>query len=128
MLLASLRVVFNFLKENWKAVLAIVYAIAVPLYFYSSTLKLQQALDSSRESSKKEIKVLEDTIQKQSSYYDGLFKQYQIAIEQEQVRHEEEIRKIREVQAYQQSLLAQRLKDPTQMAKELKERYNLNGN
>jgi len=128
MLLANLRVVFNFLKENWKAVLALVYAIAVPLYFYSSTLKLQQSLDSSRESSKKEIKVLEDTVQKQSSYYDGLLKQYQAAIQQEQVRHEEEIRKIREIQIYQQSLLAQRLKDPTQMAKELKERYNLNGN
>jgi len=128
MLLVNLRVVFNFLKENWKAVLAIVYAIAVPLYFYSSTLKLQQALDSSRDSSKKEIQILEDTIQKQSSYYDGLFKQYQVAIEQEQIRHEEEIRKIKEIQAYQQSLLAQRLQDPTEMTKELKERYNLNGN
>lgn len=128
MLLVNLRVVFNFLKENWKAVLAIVYAIAVPLYFYSSTLKLQQALDSSRDSSKKEIQILEDTIQKQSSYYDGLFKQYQVAIEQEQIRHEEEIRKIKEIQAYQQSLLAQRLQNPTEMTKELKERYNLNGN
>jgi hypothetical protein len=120
--------VFSFLKENWKAVLAIVYAIVVPLYFLNYTNNLRKALDSSRDSSKQQIEILQDSMDKQTVYYDDLFKQYQIDLENEQTRHNEEIRKIKETQQYQQQLLSQRLQDPTQLAKELKERYGLNGN
>ena len=118
---------FNFLKENWKAVLAIVYAIAVPLYFLNYTSNLRKALDSSRDSSKEQIKILKDTVDKQKIYYDGLFVQYEIELNNERTRHDEEVKKIRETQQYQQILLSQRLQDATEMAKELKERYGPNG-
>ena len=119
---------FNFLKQNWKAVLAIVYAIVVPLYFLNYTSNLRKALDSSRDSSKEQIKILQDTIDKQKTYYDGLFIQYQVDLNNEHTRHDEEIKKIKETQQYQQMLLSQRLQDPTQLANELRGRYGLNGN
>jgi hypothetical protein len=125
--LESLEEVFSLLKENWKAVLAIVYAIVVPLYFLNYTSNLRKALDSSRDSSKEQIKILKDTVDKQKIYYDGLFVQYEIELNNEHTRHDEEVRKIRETQQYQQMLLSQRLQDATEMAKELKERYGLNG-
>lgn len=129
MLLVSLRVVFSFLKENWKAVLAIVYAIAVPLYFYMSTKTTEQALEASRNSSKEQIEILQSTIDEQNAYYNVVFEQYAAMLEEEESRHNQQIQRIEQIQQYQQSLLSQKFnQDPTTITEELKKRYGLNGN
>jgi hypothetical protein len=119
----------DLIKQYWKAVLAIVYAIAVPLYFYLSTRITEQALETSINSSKKQIEVLQSTIDEQSAYYTVMFEQYAALIEQEESRHNEQIQNIQQIKQYQQSLLSQKFnQDPTAITEELKKRYNLNGN
>ena len=118
----------DIIKQYWKAVLAIVYAIAVPLYFYSYNKGLRNSFDSQRQSSEQQIKALNQTIEKQQKYYDNMFEQYKSQLEAEETRHQDQIQKIQQVQAYQQSLLIQKFQDPTQVTQELKNRYGLNGN
>jgi len=118
---------YNFIKQNWKIGIAIIYAVAIPMYFYLTTAKINKALDTSNESNKKQIEILESTITEQQMYYDQLFEDYRVSFEYESERHDTEIRKIYETQEYQQSLLVDKLKkDPMQITIILKDRYKLN--
>lgn len=119
----------DLIKQYWKAVLAIVYAIAVPLYFYSTNVASKQALEASRQSSNEQIKVLEQTIKDQQKHYEQSFEEYKALIQKEEERHQEQIKKIQETQAYHQALLTQRFQqNPQTITDELKKRYGLNGN
>lgn len=119
----------NFIKQNWKLIAAIAYAVAVPLYFYQSTKILSNALDASKTSSKEQISILNDTLEDQQAYYEVLIEQFTMSLEFEQQKHDDEMKQIREAQAYQQSLLTERFRsDPTQITIILKDRYKLNGN
>ena len=116
----------SFIKQYWKIILALVYAIAIPLYFYQSTKGMQKALDTSRESSNNQITILQDALTKQSAEYDKMFKEYQAKVEEEENRYNEELRKIKETQAVQQRQLSKRFKDnPSSISDELTKRYNL---
>lgn len=117
----------NFIKQYWKIILALAYAILIPLYFYQSTKGMQQAFDNSRESSQKQINILQNSLDEQAQYYDALLQDYQDKMDAEEVRYNEEIKKIKEVQQKQQKELAKRFKNnPTTISDELKKRYNLN--
>lgn len=120
---------YNFIKENWKLIAVIVYAIAIPLYFYQSTKAVSNALDLSINSSKEEVLILNETLQDQQAYYEVLIEQLTMSLEVEQQKHDDELRVIRETQVYQQSLLTETFRsDPTQITIILKDRYKLNGN
>ena len=113
--------------KHWKILLLIAYAIAVPLYFHQSTKGMQQALDSSRESSQKQITILENALEDQRVYYDQLFTEYQEKIEAEEVRYQEELDKIKQKQASQQKELSKRFREnPSAVSDELSKRYGLN--
>lgn len=125
-LISLLNLSHNFIKQNWKLVLALVYAIFVPLYFWKSTKNMQQALDSSRDSSSKQINVLQNALEEQTEYYDSLFQEYQDRIDAEQIRYDEEIQKIKDTQMTQQKELSKKFKsNPSTISDELKKRYNL---
>ncbi len=125
-LLAKLNQVFNFAKENWKLILALVYAIFVPLYFYNSTKNLQIALDSSRNSSNKQINILQNALDEQSQYYDALFQEYQDRMDAEENRYNQELQSIKVIQDIQQKELSKKFKNnPSTISNELKKRYNL---
>ena len=120
---------YNFIKENWKLIAVVVYAIAIPLYFYQSTKAVSNALDLSINSSKEEVLILNETLQDQQAYYEVLIEQLTMSLEVEQQKHDDELRGIREAQVYQQSLLTETFRsDPTQITIILKDRYKLNGN
>ena len=123
---ANLNQIINFIKQNWKLILALVYAIFVPLYFYKSTKTLQVALDSSRDSSDKQINVLQNTLEEQSQYYDYLFQEYQDRMDAEEIRYNQQIENIKVVQDKQQKELSKKFKNnPSAISDELKKRYNL---
>lgn len=125
-LLANLNQTANFIKVNWKLILAIIYAIFVPLYFYKSTKTLQFAIDSSRDSSDKQINILQNTLDEQSEYYDSLFQEYQDRMDAEENRYNQELEDIKVVQDKQQKELSKRFKNnPSAISDELKKRYNL---
>ncbi len=126
-LLQNLSKAKEFINLYWKPILALLYAILVPLYFYESTKSVQAALDNSRESSQKQINILQNSLDEQAQYYDALLQDYQDKMDAEEVRYNEEIKKIKEVQQKQQKELAKRFKNnPTTISDELKKRYNLN--
>lgn len=116
----------NIVKQYWKLILALAYAIFIPLYFYNSTKGIQKAFDSSRESSQKQINLLEGALEEQSIYYDQLFQQYQDRMDAEEARYEQELKDIKQVQDKQQKELSKRFKkNPSAISDELKKRYNL---
>lgn len=116
----------SFIKQYWKVILILAYAVAVPLYFYQSTKGMQKALDVSRESSNNQITILQDALTKQSAEYDKMFKEYQTRIDEEEKRYNEEIKQIKETQASQQRQLSKRFKEnPSAISDELSKRYNL---
>lgn len=116
----------NFIKQYWKFILALIYVVVVPLYFYQSTKGMQKALDASRESSNNQIAILQNALTKQSQDYDKMFKEYQAKVEEEETRYNEELKKIKETQAVQQRQLSKRFKEnPSSISDELSKRYNL---
>lgn len=117
----------NFIQQYWKLLLALLYAILVPLYFHRSAKSIQDALDNSRKSSDKQISILQNSFDEQAEYYDTLLQEYQDRMDAEEVRYNEEIKNIKQVQVEQQKELSKRFKNnPSTISEELKKRYNLN--
>lgn len=117
----------DFIKQYWKLLLFLAYAIAVPLYFHQSTKGIQQTLNSSRESSKKQITILENAFEEQRVFYDQLFIEYQERMDAEKVKYQEELDKIKQTQITQQKQLSKKFKDnPSTISDELSIRYGLN--
>ena len=128
-LLQNLSKAKEFIKLYWKPILALLYAILVPLYFYQSTKSMQQALDSSRTSSSAQINILQNTIDEQTEYYDKLFQEYQDRMDAEEIRYNEEIKNIKENQQKQQKDLSKKFRNnPSAISEELTKRYGLNAN
>ena len=117
----------SFIKQYWKLLLLLAYAIAIPLYFHQSTKGVQQTFDSSRESSQTQINILEGALEDQKLYYDQLFQEYQERMDAEEVRYDEELEKIKQTQVTQQKQLSKKFKDnPSAISDELSKRYGLN--
>lgn len=118
----------NFIKQYCKLLIALLYAIFVPLYFYQSTHILQKSLDISRDSSEKQINILQNSLEEQTQYYDKLFEEYQSSLETEQAKYDESLKVIKETQILQQKQLSKRFKEsPSSISDELSKRYGLNG-
>lgn len=116
----------NFIKQYWKLLLALIYAVFVPLYFYNYNANMQKAIDFTRTSSNNQISLLQNHIDEQKEHYDSLIEEYKLQIEEEEIRYQEEISKIKETQEKQQKILAKRFKEnPSDISKELYERYGL---
>jgi hypothetical protein len=128
-LLQNLSKAKIFIKEYWKLLLALAYAIFVPLYFYQSTRTLNKTLDNSRVSSDTQINILQNTLDEQTEYYDKLFQEYQDRMDAEEARYNEEIKSIKEKQEKQQKKLSKKFKsNPSAISEELTKRYGLNAN
>lgn len=118
----------EFVKNYWKQILIVAYAIFVPLYFLQSTKSTQEALIASRASSSAQINILQNALDEQRVRYDQMFEEYQIKMEEEEIRFQEEIKKIKLTQEQQQKELSKKFKDnPSSIKDELSNRYNLNG-
>lgn len=119
----------SFIKQYWKLLLLLAYAIAVPLYFHQSTKGMQQALDASRESSNNQIKILQTSMEEQRKAYDKMFDEYRAKMEAEEIRYQQEIDKIKQTQVTQQKQLSKRFKEnPSEIDNTLMEKYGLNAN
>ncbi len=126
-LLQNLSKAKIFIKEYWKLLLALAYAIFVPLYFYQSTRTLNKTLDNSRVSSDTQINILQNTLDEQTEYYDKLFQEYQDRMDAEEARYNEEIKSIKDKQDKQQKELSKKFKNnPSAISEELTKRYGLN--
>jgi|APGre2960657404_1045060.scaffolds.fasta_scaffold48832_2 hypothetical protein len=120
---------FNFIKQYWKLILLLAYGIAVPLYFHQSTKAMGKALDTSRESSNNQIKILQTSLEDQKKAYDKMFDEYRLKMEAEEKRYNEELEKIKTTQITQQKQLSKRFKEnPSEISNTLMEKYGLNGN
>lgn len=118
----------NFIKQYWKLLIALLYAIFVPLYFYQSTHTMQKSLDISRDSSEKQINILQNSLEEQTQYYDKLFEEYQSSLEAEQTRYNESLNQIKEAQVLQKKQLSKKFQQsPSSISDELTKRYGLNG-
>lgn len=127
MLLENLKQILNFIKSYWKIILALLYAIAVPLWFYQSNRALVQALEISDNSSKQQIQVLKNNIDTQKAAYDKLFEEYKQKLEYEEQRYNKELADIKTKQEQQQGKLSGLFRrNPTSINDELSKRYGLN--
>ena len=107
--------------------MAIAYAIFVPLYFHQSAKSIQNSLDISRNSSEKQINILQNSFDEQAKYYDMLLQEYQDKMDAEEVRYNQEINNIKLTHEQQYKELSKRFKnDLSTITEELKKRYRLN--
>jgi protoporphyrinogen oxidase len=110
-----------------KYVLLIGYGVAVPFYFYNNNKAIEQALDASKESSDKQIQILQTSMEDQRKAYDKMFDEYRAKMEAEEKRYNEEIEKIKTTQVSQQKQLSKRFKEnPSEINNTLMEKYGLN--
>lgn len=73
---------YSFIKTYWKYILAIGYAVAIPLYFYSSFQSSSLALTEANVSSNIQFQALIKANQEQKQYYDKLFEDYQVKFDE----------------------------------------------
>lgn len=119
----------TFLLTHWKLILAIVYGISVPIYFSISSDKavknMESALESSQESNKKQLEVLQNSLEDQRVAYDKMFKDYQAKMAKLEEDYQKDLKKVTDKQAVQQKQLADRFTDPKAVDEELEKRFGL---
>ena len=117
------------IKDNWKIILALIYAIAVPLYFYNSNRATAKALDIAQKSSDQQIQVMKTAMDTQKAAYDKMFEDYKQRLNAEEERYNKELQTIKDNQKVQQGKLAGLFKsNPQAVNDELSKRYGLNAN
>ena len=121
--------IFQTLKNNWKVVLALIYAVAVPLYFYNSNRETAKALDIAQKSSDQQIQVMKTAMDSQKVAYDKMFEEYKQRLDAEEERYNKELQAIKDGQKAQQYKLSGLFKNsPQAVDDELSKRYGLNAN
>jgi hypothetical protein len=121
--------ILQILKNNWKIILALIYAIAVPLYFYNSNRETAKALDIAQKSSDQQIQVMKTAMDSQKIAYDKMFEEYKQRLDAEEERYNKELQAIKDGQKAQQYKLSGLFKNsPQAVDDELSKRYGLNAN
>ena len=116
----------NFIKTYWKYFFAITYAIAVPLYFMTSTKAVSQALDQATISSNTQIETLQKTNQKQKEYYDKLLEEYQVKFDEINAKYYTQQLQIDEIAKRQKNDLVKKWNnDPTSINPEIEKRFSI---
>ena len=121
--------ILQIVKDNWKLILALIYAIAVPLYFYNSNRETAKALDIAQKSSDQQIQVMKTAMDSQKAAYDKMFEEYKQRLDAEEERYNKELQAIKDGQKAQQYKLSGLFKNsPQAVDDELSKRYGLNAN
>ena len=114
----------SFIQKYWKMLIAIAYAIAVPLYFMTSTRAVSQALDQATISSNTQIETLQKTNQKQKEYYDKLLEDYQNKFDEINAKYYTQQLQIDEMAKKQKNDLVKKWNnDPTSINPEIEKRF-----
>jgi hypothetical protein len=114
------------LKDNWKLVISLGYAVIVPLYFNQTSKSAVKAMEASQESSKKQIYILKNEIEEQRRVYNQMFDDYKKKLDEAQAKYDEELESIKKNQKKQQKKMAETFKnDESAIDEELQKRYGL---
>jgi Tfp pilus assembly major pilin PilA len=114
------------LKDNWKLVISIAYAVIVPLYFNQTSKSAVKAMEASQESSNTQITLLKKQLDEQREQYNKMFEEYKTKMAEAQAKYDEELEKIKKDQKKQQKRLTDTFKnDESAIDEELQKRFGL---
>lgn len=117
---------FAIVKQYWKLILALLYAIAIPLYFHQSNKGAALSLDLATNSANIQIEELQDSMIEQKQFYDDLIINYQEEFDRIEEKYQIQQKELQEVKRKQKSAFVRRWKNnPSSINEELQKRFSI---